>query len=49
MVFMMGTFLILYSWTAEEELVVLSWPKVGNLSCVVVSLRQLGLLTLLWW
>lgn len=46
-VLMMGAFLLLYSWSAEEEFVVLSWPKVGNLSFVFVSLRQLGLLTIL--
>jgi hypothetical protein len=43
----MGTFLFLYSWSAEEEFVVLFWPKVGNLLLTFVSLRQLGLLTLL--
>jgi hypothetical protein len=26
----MGAFLFLYSWSAEEEFVVLFWPKVGN-------------------
>ena len=44
---MMGAFLLVYSWSAEEEFVVLSWPKVGNVSFVCVSLRQLGLLTIL--
>ncbi len=45
-VLMMGVFLLLYSWTAEEEFVVLSWSKVDNVSFVFVSFRQLGLLTI---
>lgn len=43
----MGAFLLLYSWSAEEEFVVLSWPKVSNLSFAFVSIRQLGPMTLL--
>jgi hypothetical protein len=43
----MGAFLFLYSWSTEEEFVVLSWLKVGNLFFVVVSLRQLDFLTIL--
>jgi hypothetical protein len=35
----MGVFLLLHSWSAGEEFVVLSWPKVGNLSLVFASLR----------
>ena len=44
----MGAFLFIYSWSTEEEFVVLSWPKVGNLLFVFVSIRQLGLLSILW-
>jgi hypothetical protein len=39
-VLIMGAFLLLYSWSAEEEVVVLFWPKVGNVSFVLVSLRN---------
>lgn len=45
--FIMGVFLLLYSWIPEEEFVMLPWPKVDNLSFVFVSLRRLGLLTIL--
>jgi hypothetical protein len=43
----MGAFLLLHSWSVGEEFVVLSWPKVGNLSVVFASLRHLGLLAAL--
>lgn len=43
----MGAFLLLYSWSAGEELVVLSWPKIGNVSFVFPSLRRTGFLTIL--
>lgn len=41
----MGAFLLLYSWSAEEGFVVLSWPNVGNVLFVFASLRHSGLLT----
>ena len=45
--FIMGVFLLLYSWSVEEEFVMLSWPEVDNLSFVFVFLRRLGFLTIL--
>ena len=36
----MGVFLLLHSWSAGEEFVVLFWPKVGNLSFVFDSLSH---------
>ncbi len=42
-----GAFLLFHSWSAGEEFVVLSWPKVGNLSVVFASLRHFGLLAVL--
>lgn len=45
--FIMGVFLFLYSWSPEKEFVMLSWPKVDNLSFVFVFLRQFGLLSIL--
>lgn len=37
---MISAFLLLHSWSAGEEFVVLFWPKAGNLSLVFASLRH---------
>jgi hypothetical protein len=36
----LGALWLLQSFTAEQEMVVLSWAEVGNLPIVVASLRR---------
>ena len=43
----LGVLLLLQSFGAEQEIVVLSWSEVGNLSIVFTSLRRPGLPTIL--
>jgi hypothetical protein len=43
----LGVILLLQSFTAEPEVVMLSWGEVDNLSVVVASLRRPGLPTIL--
>ncbi|MGZ8404231.1 MAG: hypothetical protein ACXW38_01035 [Nitrospira sp.] len=43
----LGVLWLLQSFTAEQEMVVLSWAEVGNASIIVGSLRRPGLPTML--
>lgn len=43
----LGVLLLLQSFGAEQEIVVLSWSEVGNLSIAFTSLRRPGLPTIL--
>ncbi|BFU88986.1 MAG: hypothetical protein NTAFB01_01730 [Nitrospira sp.] len=43
MALLLGVLLLLQSCAAEQEIAVLSWTEVGNLSFVFTSLRRPGL------
>jgi hypothetical protein len=47
MALFLGVLWLLQSFTAEQEMVVLSWAEVGNVPVVVASLRRPGLPTML--
>lgn len=48
MAFFLGVLLLLESFSAEQEMVVLSWSEVGHMSIAIASLRRCGLLTTLF-
>lgn len=44
---LLGVLLLLQSCGAEQEIALLSWPEVSNLSIIFTSLRRPGLPTIL--
>lgn len=44
----LGVLLLLQSCSAEQELAVLSWNEIGNVSIAVAALRRSGFQSILW-